>query len=282
MGHKRKFLIAALVCWALAIVVAIAMAQSMTIAGPEVPQHPPKGYGTSSDAPGTDVPIIGTIVDLKPSLQNVWKMDEASGSRADSVGGITLANVGSVPGVAGKDGNAASFVPTRALLSSPSDPPTTGDITFTTWAKTSEVAGAVYAAGLKYAVDLAIFPSGAQCKIQLIAYDPVTTVTVGTATDPSLGGDCQTKYVLLTARYRAATKQWTLRHYEVGNGSDRTNLVATGVATNPLGATQRACFNLHQCTDLSTNMLSDESVIWARYLQDYELDDYWNRFYPFP
>ena len=43
------------------------------------------------------------------SLVAHWKMDETSGTRVDSVGGLNLTNVGSIPSVGGKLMNAASI-----------------------------------------------------------------------------------------------------------------------------------------------------------------------------
>ncbi len=70
---------------------------------------------------------------LLQGLESYWKLDEASGSRADSVGGNTLTDSGSVGQAVGKVGSSAQFVraSSKSLLHSDNASLSTGDIDFT-------------------------------------------------------------------------------------------------------------------------------------------------------
>lgn len=71
---------------------------------------------------------------LLTGLVNYWAMDEASGTRADSAGSVTLTDVNTVGAVAGKHNNAASYVLGSAeTLTAPGFSLPSGDMTLSFW-----------------------------------------------------------------------------------------------------------------------------------------------------
>lgn len=81
---------------------------------------------------------------LLTSLVSYWKLDEASGTRADSHGANSLTSNNSVSSTTGKIGNAADFVPASSQsLSRASNSDLQGgnfDFTFAGWAKFDDYA----------------------------------------------------------------------------------------------------------------------------------------------
>lgn len=76
---------------------------------------------------------------LNNGLVAYWKLDETSGTRADSVGSITLSDGNTVGYAAGKQGNAASFVATSSEYLYAANPAplqfADEDFTFACWVK---------------------------------------------------------------------------------------------------------------------------------------------------
>jgi hypothetical protein len=91
----------------------------------------PAGLSYISTAPPPTPHLLNTLI-------GYWKLDEASGSRADSVGTNTLTDHNSTAGAAGKINNGANFVSASSQFLSHvdnSDLRVTGEFTFSVWVK---------------------------------------------------------------------------------------------------------------------------------------------------
>lgn len=91
--------------------------------------------GNSIFVPASGLPRwMGGGSTLLNGLVNYWNLDEVSGSRADSVGGVTLTDNNAVGSAAGKNGNCATFVGASSKsLSVASYSVGAGDFTLALW-----------------------------------------------------------------------------------------------------------------------------------------------------
>lgn len=89
--------------------------------------------------------LLGRSLELKRALAAYWKLNEANGNRADSVGATTLTDNNTVLSAAGKLGTAADFeLSTSEYLSASSNAAVgTGDVDFTlaAWIKAESIDG---------------------------------------------------------------------------------------------------------------------------------------------
>lgn len=234
-------------------------------------------------------PVVATYpfpYNLSAGLQNAWALGETGAAkRVDSIAANDFTAVGSPPAVAGKNGNACAMTAASQLDSIADNPATAGDVTVAFWARSSAVAGIAYPVSLDRAATVAMVPTASSgCFVGIITYDPIAGGPLDAAYQPDNKlGSCA-DWVLLTARYSASEKRWTLRTYGVGNGADLINYTPPTAATNALGATTRICANKLNCTNNPATVDVDELVMWSRYLSDHDLDQLYNdgagRFYP--
>lgn len=216
------------------------------------------------------------------SLVAYWTLEQASGTRADSVGANNLSDNNTVTGNPGKVGNACQFTAANSeYLSIPSTPALSmGDIDFTiagwVYLDTLGVARTVFA---KASTD-AIFEYGltVQASNQMVFYVTANGTTVVTIANTSVTLAASTWYFFVAWHDSTAN---TI-NLQVNNGTIASTAHTTGIFngghTFRLGAIGAAALDLW-------NGRLDETGIWKRVLTATQRSSLYNggtgRTYPF-
>ncbi len=220
--------------------------------------------------------------DLSTGLVNYWKMDEASGSRVDSVGGKTLTDHGTVLSVA-KGGGAPAGMPSTVALFSKSEIEYLDNLTMSVNpASGFSMFGWVYLPGMEFQVLFGLFPSDV---------DPVLELDIPTADNyaRAVTVDLEFKFTGNTAPLSTAT--WHLIGMTYTQADKRIRIYVDGAEaatpSDPLVNNPRTIAKvLFGSTPApSINCRMSSVGIWTKSLNTADITLLWSsgagKFYPF-
>jgi len=215
---------------------------------------------------------------LTDNIVSYWKLDEASGNAADSVGANTLTNSNATY-AAGKINNGAVFNGTTAILSSSAFAVPTTALTFSAWinADTLPSSGVLAAVISKYTtaaqtggVYILLYNDGGTQKIHFTAYNSSTGLDATASKTQTLS--TSTWYYLVGTYTTAGGTKLYINGTEVATNTD------TGDLFNPSGRVLTVgCQNY----DGSNNVrffdgMIDEVGVWSRALSSTEVTALYN------
>lgn len=209
---------------------------------------------------------------LLTGLISYWNLNEASGSRADSVGGNNLTDVNTVGSTTGVVGNCADFVEANSeALTSTSGDFDFGDTTFTFagWVWFDDLSVSF---GFPFIIDRSTSGSTSQFELFVAPTGGLLFRFNGT-TQASFGSGTLTtgQWYFIVASYDAAGDEISL---QIDNGTAHTASLSGGILTPGAGdLTLGGRFN---GTALFLDGRLDEWGAWSRLLTTQEKDDLYN------
>lgn len=225
------------------------------------------------------MPAADGTPDLTTDLVAYWKLDETSGSRADSAGSNTLADNNTVTSGTGKQGNAALFTLANSEYLSISDNTALSmgnrNVSFNVWVKmNSKPAGNAsilakwnYSGGTR---EYNIGYDGTADRFQFSVTSDGTNGTLGQAVANNFGSPSTGVWYNIHASYNAATDTLSIA---VNDGTPNTASYSAGI----LDSTSQ--FNLGAMNnggDLWWDGYIDEVGIWKRILTSTEITFLYN------
>jgi hypothetical protein len=219
------------------------------------------GWGVQSAA--NQVPFPG-------GASHVWKMDETSGTRFDSIGSSHLIESGgSVDYVAGVNGNAARFTGgSDRLETTISVVP--AEFTISVWTRGTALDHQVMG---PLGGPFTIYTLGSVGRIQLLIFDQVTFDSTGYSFEASAS---MLGWILIVARINNATCTGSLRFYGAPSGNG-VNYSLAGSWVNP-----HTTLDLWPSGSEGSGGDNDEMVMWPRMLTDSECDRLQTNFWGTP